>query len=144
MIINQGEDPQQAILNVIKEELIKILGSTKKDVNFDNKLTKIMMVGLNGAGKTTTCGKLAYYLNNKLNKKSMLVGLDIYRPAAIEQLKKIADDSKIDFYENGTNNPVDTAKKALDLAEQNNDNAIIFDTAGRIQTNTELMNELVS
>jgi len=101
------------------------------------------MVGLNGAGKTTSCAKIAYYIKNKLNKNPLLVGVDIYRPAAIEQLKKLSNDNNLDFFDKGNQNPVVTAKESISIAEKNGNNVVIIDTAGRMQTNEELMNELV-
>jgi signal recognition particle subunit SRP54 len=142
-VLSQNEDPQKYIIGVIKDELVKILNNEKKiDTNKNN--LKIMLVGLQGSGKTTTCAKLAYLLQKKFNKKPLLVGLDIYRPAAIEQLKTLADSYNIDFYANGKQNPVKTSDEALTYAKTNNDNVIIFDTAGRLQTNDELMEELVN
>jgi signal recognition particle subunit SRP54 len=101
-----------------------------------------MMVGLQGSGKTTTAAKLAYQFQNKFEKKSLLVALDIYRPAAIDQLETLAKDNKIDFFQKGTQEPSLTANEALKYAESNGNNVIIFDTAGRLQTNESLMTEL--
>jgi signal recognition particle subunit SRP54 len=101
-----------------------------------------MMVGLQGSGKTTSAAKIANFYKNKHDKKPLLVALDIYRPAAIEQLKTLANEIQVDFFEKGTQNPVITANEAETYAKQNNNDLIIFDTAGRLQTNEELMNEL--
>ena len=143
-MIPQGMDPQQFILTIIKEELTKILGSQNVPLNYDRKPLKIMLVGLQGSGKTTTAGKIATYCKTKQNKKPLLVALDVYRPAAIDQLETLAKESNIDFFQKGTQNPVITAKEAMSLASENNNEVIIFDTAGRLQTNEELMNELVN
>ena len=143
-MIPQGMDPQQFILTIIKEELTKILGSQNVPLNYDRKPLKIMLVGLQGSGKTTTAGKIATYCKTKQNKKPLLVALDVYRPAAIDQLETLAKESNIDFFQKGTQNPVITAKEAMSLASENNNEVIIFDTAGRLQTNKELMNELVN
>ena len=88
--IPYNADPQQFMLTLIKDELIEILGKQNSPVNFNHKQTRIMMVGLNGHGKTTTTAKIANYAKNKLSKKPLLVGLDVYRPAAIEQLQTLS------------------------------------------------------
>jgi len=143
-MVPQGMDPQQFILTIIKEELTKILGSQNVPLNYDRKPLKIMLVGLQGSGKTTTAGKIATYCKTKQNKKPLLVALDVYRPAAIDQLETLAKESNVDFFQKGTQNPVITAKEAMSLAAENNNDVIIFDTAGRLQTNKELMDELVN
>ena len=143
-MVPQGMDPQQFILTIIKEELTKILGSQNIPLNYDRKPLKIMLVGLQGSGKTTTAGKIATYCKTKQNKKPLLVALDVYRPAAIDQLETLAKESNVDFFQKGTQNPVITAKEAMSLAAENNNDVIIFDTAGRLQTNKELMDELVN
>jgi signal recognition particle subunit SRP54 len=141
--LSQNEDPQKYILNVVKEELVKILGKDTTKINTTKNNLKIMLVGLQGSGKTTTCAKLAYMLKKKFNKKPLLVGLDIYRPAAIEQLRVLANANDIDFFEKGQQDPVKTADEAMTYEKTQEDNVVIFDTAGRLQTNTELMEELV-
>ncbi|MBQ6954792.1 MAG: signal recognition particle protein [Mycoplasma sp.] len=143
-MVPQGMDPQQFILTIIKEELTKILGSQNVPLNYDRKPLKIMLVGLQGSGKTTTAGKIATYCKTKQNKKPLLVALDVYRPAAIDQLETLAKESNVDFFQKGTQTPVITAKEAMSLAAENNNDVIIFDTAGRLQTNKELMDELVN
>ena len=143
-MVPQGMDPQQFILTIIKEELTKILGSQNVPLNYDRKPLKIMLVGLQGSGKTTTAGKIATYCKTKQNKKPLLVALDVYRPAAIDQLETLAKESNVDFFQKGTQNPVITAKEAMSLAAENNNDVIIFDTAGRLQTNKQLMDELVN
>lgn len=143
-VINPGEDAEQVLLTIIKEQLIKILGKNKADVNTDTKTLKIMMVGLQGSGKTTSAAKLAYYFKHKFNKKPLLVACDIYRPAAIDQLETLAKEINVDFYQKGTQDPVITSNEAISIANQNNNDVIIFDTAGRLQTNQELMDELTN
>ena len=143
-MVPQGMDPQQFILTIIKEELTKILGSQNVPLNYDRKPLKVMLVGLQGSGKTTTAGKIATYCKTKQNKKPLLVALDVYRPAAIDQLQTLAKESNVDFFQKGTQNPVKTAKEAMNVASENNNDVIIFDTAGRLQTNDELMDELVN
>jgi signal recognition particle subunit SRP54 len=143
-IVNQGEDHQQVMIRIIKDELETILGSQKADIKLNNKLTKIMLVGLQGSGKTTTVAKLANYFKNKFNKKPLVVALDIYRPAAIDQLETLAKETKVDFYQKGTQDPVITADESLEIARAQGNDIIIYDTAGRLQTDEKLMNELVA
>jgi signal recognition particle subunit SRP54 len=141
-VISAGEEPENVLLKIIKDELIEILGKNQKPLKTDSKISKIMMVGLQGSGKTTTCAKIAYYYKNKHAKKPLLVGIDIYRPAAIEQLRVLAKEIDVDFFEKGTQNPVKTCDEAIEFANKNGNDLIIFDTAGRLQTNDELMDEL--
>ena len=143
-IVPKGMDPQQFMLTIIKEELTKILGSKNVPINFKTKPLKIMLVGLQGSGKTTTAGKIANYTKTKNSSKPLLVALDVYRPAAIDQLHTLAEQTNVDFYQKGNQNPVITAKEAMRFAENNSNDVIIFDTAGRLQTNEQLMNELLN
>ncbi len=138
------ENVDNVILKIIKDELVEILGKETAPIKIEKKPLKIMMVGLQGSGKTTTCGKIALNFKTKHSKKPLLVALDIYRPAAIQQLKTLSEETKVDFYEKGKNKPEKTAKEALDVASKNKNDLIIFDTAGRLQTNKELMDELVA
>lgn len=140
--IEPHQDAEEVLLTIIKNNLIKILGSKQQDINLDNDVTTIMMVGLQGSGKTTSAGKLAYHTMKKYGKKPLLVALDIYRPAAIEQLQTLAQSINCDFFQKGEQNPVTTAREAMEFAKTNGNNVIIFDTAGRLQTNVELMEEL--
>ncbi|GHU31646.1 hypothetical protein FACS1894166_03470 [Bacilli bacterium] len=141
-MINPGEDAEQVLLTIIKNELVNILGKKTEGINTNVRTLKIMMVGLQGSGKTTTAAKLANYFKNKFSKRPMLVALDIYRPAAIDQLETLAKEIEVDFYQKSTQNPVITADEAIAKAQANNNDVIIFDTAGRLQTNEELMTEL--
>jgi signal recognition particle subunit SRP54 len=141
-VIGKGEDPENVLLGIVKEELIRILGNQQEGVNTQTNLLKILMVGLQGSGKTTSVAKIGNWLKTKHAKKPLLVGLDIYRPAAIEQLRTLANENNIDFFEKGQQNPVITADEALEYAKSNGNDAIIFDTAGRLQTNETLMSEL--
>jgi signal recognition particle subunit SRP54 len=143
-VINHGEDPEQILLTIIKDELVNILGQKTRQINTEKHLIKIMMVGLQGSGKTTTVAKLANFLIHEHHRKPLLVALDIYRPAAIDQLQTLADQIHVDFYQHGNQNTVLTADEAMAIAAKNNNDVIIFDTAGRLQTNKELMDELVN
>lgn len=141
-MVDPGQKPEDVLLLIIKEELLKILGNETKTIDFNKKNLKIMMVGLQGSGKTTTVAKIANFAKSKYNKKPLLVACDIYRPAAIDQLQTLANDIKSDFYEKKTQDPAKTSKEAILLAEKNKNDLIIIDTAGRLHTNVELMDEL--
>lgn len=136
--------PGQMIVKIVHEELIKLLGSEKSEIDFNNKPPVILlMAGLQGAGKTTTSGKLALRFKKKNNKKVLVASLDTYRPAAADQLKILADNIEVDCAE------FDASKKPLELAKQAQKKAIdggfevlILDTAGRTHMNDEMMQEL--
>ena len=135
--------PGQQVIKIVNEELISLMGSTSSKLEVSsNPPTIIMMCGLQGAGKTTMCGKLGFHLR-KQGKKPMLVACDIYRPAAINQLKIVAGNANVDFFEKGTTNPVKIAKEAIELAKKKGLDTVIIDTAGRLQIDETLMNELV-
>lgn len=142
--VGVGQDPQQVFITLVKDELVRILGQNAAKVDYARRPLKIMLVGLQGSGKTTTVGKLALMLQTKHNKRPLMTALDIYRPAAIDQLQTLANEVGCAFYEKGTQNPAVTAAEALDLARSQNNDAILFDTAGRLQTNEQLMQELLA
>lgn len=136
--------PSQQIVKIVNEQLIELMGSTQTKLLVSSKVpTVILMCGLQGAGKTSTCGKLAHYLISQ-GKKPLLVACDIYRPAAITQLKVNANTAKAGFFENGTNPPDKTAKLAVNYALNNGYDTVIIDTAGRLHINQQLMDELVN
>ncbi|MDR1991762.1 MAG: signal recognition particle protein [Mycoplasmataceae bacterium] len=141
-VIAQGEDPEQVLIAIIKEQLTNILGKNPSEIDVSQHPLKIMMIGLQGSGKTTTSAKLANYFKNKFSKKPLLIALDIYRPAAIDQLEILAKEVNIDFFQKGTQDPVITANQALEYAKTNQEDVIIFDTAGRLQSDEELIDEL--
>ncbi|WP_337896204.1 signal recognition particle protein [Mesomycoplasma ovipneumoniae] len=136
-------NPQQEFLKILHQNLVSVLGVSAKPINFAKKPTTIMLVGLQGSGKTTTTAKLAVYARQKnFSKKILLVACDTYRPAAIDQLKQLGKQVSIDvFYIEKT--PVEIAKDALIYSRNNNYELVIFDTAGRLSINSELMTELV-
>ena len=101
-----------------------------------------MLVGLQGSGKTTTIGKLANFLRKKHAKKPLLAACDVYRPAAIDQLKTIGKELNIEVYEEGLNNPVETSMHAIKYAKENNYDYVLIDTAGRLHIDEKLMEEL--
>jgi len=145
-IVEMDRTASQTILKIINEELIDVLGGTEKKWNVQTK-SIVMMVGLQGSGKTTTSAKLASFLVNKKKfyKKPLLVGLDVYRPAAIDQLEKLAKTLMIDFFSIRETQDVDKiAKEAIKFATKNGNDLIILDTAGRLQTDDKLMKELQS
>lgn len=134
--------PGQQVIKIVNEELIALLGSTQSKLLVSSKLpTVIMMCGLQGAGKTTMCGKLGAYLT-KQGKKPLLVACDIYRPAAIQQLKVVAGKANVGFFEQGQISPVKIAKAAVEYASSFGYDTVILDTAGRLHINEELMTEL--
>ncbi|MBE5746395.1 MAG: signal recognition particle protein [Clostridiales bacterium] len=134
--------PTQQVIKIVNEELTSLMGSVNAKLQVAaNGPTIIMMCGLQGAGKTTNTGKLALNLK-KQGKKVLTVGLDIYRPAAINQLKVVSSQAGVECFEKGTQNPVKTAKEAVEHALKHGFNTIIMDTAGRLQINEELMEEL--
>ena len=142
--IMNGLNPGQQVIKIVNEEMTGLMGSEASQLTFAHapEPTVIMMAGLNGAGKTTTCGKLALHLKNK-SKKTMLAALDVYRPAAIEQLK--VNGARVDspVFEMGTDkSPVDIASAAVEEAKKGHFDAVILDTAGRQQIDEALMQEL--
>ena len=134
--------PGQQVIKIVNEELTALMGSTNAKLEVSSKPpTVILMCGLQGAGKTTMCGKLAKYLK-KQGKKPLLVACDIYRPAAINQLKVVGKSVDVEVYEEGTNKPAKTSKNAINYAEKKGYDTVIVDTAGRLHINDELMDEL--
>ena len=135
--------PSQQIVKIVNEELVELMGSKNQKLQVsDRQPTVYMMCGLQGAGKTTMCGKLALHLK-KQNKKVLLVACDIYRPAAIQQLKVVAGKAGTEVYEEGQINPVKIAKNAIPYALKNGYDTVIIDTAGRLHIDEKLMEELV-
>ena len=142
----EGLNPGQAVVKIVNEELTNVLGSETVELKFEpgQATTVIMLCGLNGAGKTTTAAKLAGQFIKK-GKKPLLVALDVYRPAAIKQLQVNGEKQGVDVFSMGDNvNPEEIAKQSLEYAARNNENVVIFDTAGRLQIDEELMQELIN
>ena len=143
-----GEDvakslkPGEMFVKILKDELVELLGGDKADLYMSGNPSILMLVGLQGSGKTTTIGKLALMLRKKYKKKPLLVACDVYRPAAIDQLKQIGKELNIEVYEEGKNNPVDIVKNALSYAKENKYDYVLIDTAGRLHIDEELMEEL--
>jgi signal recognition particle subunit SRP54 len=139
----QSVQPGQQIVKIIADELTELLGSQNAGLNFDKNPTCIMMVGLHGAGKTTSSGKLARLIQ-KQGRQPLLVAADVYRPAAMDQLETLGKQLDIPvFVKRGETDVLKIAREALAFAEANNRNTIIFDTAGRLQIDEPLVQELV-
>ena len=135
--------PAQQVIKIVNEELIALMGSTNSKLEVSPKLpTVIMMCGLQGAGKTTFCGKLSTYLK-KQNKKVLLVAGDVYRPAAIKQLQVVGNNAGTEVFEKGNANPVSIAKEGVEYAKKYGFDTVIIDTAGRLEIDEKLMQELV-
>ena len=135
-------NPAQQVIKIVNDELIALMGSANQKLNISPKPpTVIMMCGLQGAGKTTMCGKLAVNLK-KSGKKPLLVACDIYRPAAINQLKVVGKNAGAEVFEKGTQNPVKTAQQAVDYAKSMGFDTVVIDTAGRLEIDEALMQEL--
>ena len=141
-VVLKSLTPGQQVIKIVNEELVALMSSTNQKLQISSAPpTIIMMCGLQGAGKTTMCAKLGAYLK-KLGKKPLLVACDIYRPAAIEQLKVVGGQAKVEVFERGTQNPVKTAKEAIVHANKQGFDVVVLDTAGRLHINEELMTEL--
>ncbi|MCR5178272.1 MAG: signal recognition particle protein [Lachnospiraceae bacterium] len=140
-----GLNPAQMVIKIVNEELTKLMGGevTELELEPGGKTTIIMMCGLQGSGKTTTAAKIAGKIKSK-GKSPLLVAGDVYRPAAVDQLKVNAEKVGVDFFSMGTDiSPVEIAKKALEYADSHHNNVIIIDTAGRLQIDETLMQELI-
>ena len=135
-------NPAQQVIKIVNDELIDLMGSSNQKLIISPKPpTVIMMCGLQGAGKTTLCGKLAVHLK-KTGKKPLLTACDIYRPAAINQLKVVGKNAGAEVFEQGTQNPVKTAQQAVEYAKSMGFDTVIIDTAGRLEIDEALMQEL--
>jgi len=134
--------PGEVFVKIVSDELTELLGGESADLNLTGDPAILMLVGLQGSGKTTTIGKLALMLRKKYHKKPMMVACDVYRPAAIDQLKQIGKELDIFVYENGLNNPVETSQDAVRYAKENGYDYVLIDTAGRLHIDDSLMTEL--
>ena len=134
--------PGEVFVKIVNDELIELLGGEERPLNLKGNPAILMLVGLQGSGKTTTIGKLANFLRKKHAKKPLLVACDVYRPAAIDQLKTIGKELNIPVYDEGLNNPVETSKHAINYAKENNYDYVLVDTAGRLHIDETLMDEL--
>ena len=136
-------NPSQMIVKIVHDEIQELLGDEQEGIAFEKPLTVIMMVGLQGTGKTTTAGKLGYFFNNKQGKKTLVAACDIYRPGAIDQLEAVAKNAGIGFFSEGDKvDPVKIALHAKEKALKEGYDVLIIDTAGRLQIDEALMDEL--
>lgn len=140
--VKRSIKPGDMFVKILNDELTELLGGEEKSLNLKGNPATLMLVGLQGSGKTTTIGKLANYLRKKHAKKPLLVACDVYRPAAIDQLKQLGKQLNIEVYEEGKNNPVEIAKNAINYAKENKYDYVLIDTAGRLHVDEELMEEL--
>lgn len=135
--------PGQLLVKITHDELTQLMGGQKEDIKLTGNPTVILMSGLQGSGKTTFSGKLANYLKTKRGKKPMLVAADVYRPAAIDQLHVLGEQTGIDvFSERDNKDPVSIAKHAIEQAKTNGNSVVIIDTAGRLAVDEVMMDEI--
>ena len=135
--------PGQLMVKIVKDELTELMGGEHEGINLSDNPSIILLSGLQGSGKTTFAGKLANYLKKKKGKNPLLVACDVYRPAAIDQLKLLGNQINVDVYNEEENkDPVVIAKNSLKFAKEHNKNLIIIDTAGRLAIDDVLMNEI--
>ncbi|MBQ7588967.1 MAG: signal recognition particle protein [Lachnospiraceae bacterium] len=142
--VMNGLNPGQMVIKIVNEEMVSLMGSETTEIKLQpgKAVTVIMMCGLQGAGKTTTAAKLAGKLKLK-GKKCLLVAADVYRPAAIKQLEMNAEKQEVDFFSMGDKlSPVDISRAAIEHAAKNGHNVVFIDTAGRLQIDEEMMQEL--
>lgn len=140
--VNKSLNPGELFVKIVKDELTELLGGENTPLNISGNLATLMLVGLQGSGKTTTIGKLANYLRKNNKKRPLLVACDVYRPAAIDQLKQIGKELNIEVYSEGKGNPVEISKNAIKYAKDNGYDYVLIDTAGRLQIDESLMDEL--
>lgn len=137
--------PGQLMVKIVHDELATLMGGTATELEFKSRPSVILMAGLNGAGKTTLSGKLAYLLKNKKHRKPLLVACDVYRPAAIEQLRVLAEQIEVPIYMNlSSKDPVAIAREGVLEAKSKGYDTVIVDTAGRLAIDEELMQEIAA
>ena len=142
--VNKSLNPGELFVKIVKDELTELLGGENTSLNISGNPATLMLVGLQGSGKTTTIGKLANYLRKNNKKKPLLVACDVYRPAAIDQLKQIGKELNIEVYSEGKGNPVEISKNGIKYAKDNGYDYVLIDTAGRLQIDESLMDELIN
>ncbi len=140
--VKSSINPGDLFVKIVKDELVELLGGESKPLNLNGNPAVLMLVGLQGSGKTTTIGKLSLFLRKKHSKKPLLVACDVYRPAAIEQLKTIGRELNIEVYSEGKKDPVEISQNAIKYAKENGFDYVLIDTAGRLHIDEELMHEL--
>ncbi len=135
--------PGQLMVKIVSDELTQLMGGTASEINIKGSPAVILISGLQGSGKTTFSGKLANHIKTKLNKTPLLVACDVYRPAAVDQLKVLGEQIGVEVYSEIENkNPVSIAQNAIAYAKQKGQNVVIVDTAGRLAVDEEMMNEI--
>ena len=140
--VRKSIKPGDLFVKIVHDELTELLGGESTPLNLKGNPATLMLVGLQGSGKTTTIGKLSNLIRKKHAKKPLLVACDVYRPAAIDQLKQIGKQLNIEVYEEGKKNPVEISLNALSYAKENGFDYVLIDTAGRLHIDEELMVEL--
>ena len=140
--VRKSIKPGELFVKIVQDELTELLGGDSAPLNMSGNPAILMLVGLQGSGKTTTIGKLAQYLRKKEHKKPLLVAGDVYRPAAIDQLKQLGKQLNIEVYDEGKNDPVEISKHAISYAKEHQYDYVLIDTAGRLQIDEDLMVEL--
>ena len=140
--VEKNIKPDELFIKLVKDELVELLGGDYVPLTVNNGTTVLMLCGLQGSGKTTTAGKLANFLRKKYHKKPLLVACDVYRPAAIDQLVEVGKSLDIPVFTKGKISPIEIVREAEVYAKENNLDYIIIDTAGRLQIDEELMQEL--
>ena len=137
--------PSQMMIKIVHDELVRLMGGEKTDINIKANPSIILIAGLQGSGKTTFSAKLAKYLKSKRGKNPLLVAGDVYRPAAIEQLRVLGSQIEVPVYtEEGSRNPVEIARNAVREARKNGNDVVIIDTAGRLAVDEEMMKEIAA
>ena len=135
--------PSQLMVKIVHDELTALMGGTASELNLDGRPAVILMAGLNGAGKTTLSGKLALLLRNKMHKRPLLAACDTFRPAAMEQLRILAEQVNVPIHlEMGATDPIQVALNAIQEAKANGQDVVIVDTAGRQSIDEELMQQI--
>ncbi|MDE6310024.1 MAG: signal recognition particle protein Srp54, partial [Muribaculaceae bacterium] len=135
--------PKELMVKIVHDELTSLMGGETSQINLSGNPTVILMSGLQGSGKTTFSGKLAKKLKSEKGKRPLLVACDVYRPAAIDQLKVLAEQINVPVYtEEGNKNPVEIARHAIDYAKANHLDLVIVDTAGRLAVDEQMMDEI--
>lgn len=142
--VTKSLKPGEVFVSILRRELIKLLGEDSSPLIINDGMTIVLMSGLQGSGKTTTVGKLGNLVRKKYNKKPMFIACDVYRPAAIDQLKTLGKSLNIEVYEEGKGNPVEISKRGIEYAKSKGYDYVLIDTAGRLQLDEELMMELVN
>lgn len=142
--VTKSLKPGEVFVSILRRELVELLGSDESPLIMNNDMTIVLMCGLQGSGKTTTTGKLGNLVRKKFNKKPMFIACDVYRPAAIEQLKTLGKSLNIEVYDEGKGNPEEISKRGIEYAKSKGYDYVLIDTAGRLQLDEVLMEELVN